>query len=717
MSVLRSELRLSLEGLNCAQCSARIEESVRLLPGVSSATLDLVAGRLRVVLTGEHTGDETLSHIRGIVDSIEPGVSVSEEGARAEGASLPLKEIARLAAGALLWVAAMFADVPEEARTALYAAAYLAVGINVLRTMFGNLRQGRVFDEFFLMTIATGGAFAIGEFSEAVAVMLFYEAGELVQDMAVAKSRRSILSLMDIRPDSATLLEEGGERRVRAEDVRVGQTVLVRPGERIPLDGAVVKGFSSLDTSSLTGESVPRDVAPGDDVLAGSVNVSGTLAVVVSRLFGESTLSKGLRLIEEAREQKAPTERFITAFAKRYTPAVVAAAALLAVVPPLMGLGAFRDWGYRALIFLVVSCPCALVISVPLALFGGIGAASRRGVLLKGGNVLEALAKIRTALFDKTGTLTRGVFRVTGVFPAGDMERERLLSIAGAAERGSNHPVARAVVAAAGPLPAHGGTIEELPGRGVRLADGNKTILAGNARLLADSGITSDSGAEGRPGTVVHVAEDGRYAGYIVVEDTVRAQSKRAVERLRSLGVTTVGMLSGDRRENASGIAEDLGLDLWEGDLLPSEKLEHFQRIREKAGGTTTLFVGDGMNDAPLLAAADVGMAMGGLGADAAIDAADGVILNDDPLGVADAVEIAQRTRSIVWQNIAFALGVKGAVLTLGAFGMASMWEAVFADVGVALLATLNAARVLRFGEHLQREPEGKIRVEEVDVS
>ena len=707
MNVSRNELRLSLEGLNCAQCSARIEDSVRLLPGVSSAAVDLVAGRLRVVLAREGEGDEIISRIRGIVSSIEPGVSVVEEGAASPETTFPKRTLLRLGVGLLLWIAAMFAELPEGVRTFLYVAAYLAAGINVLRTVFGNLRQGRIFDEFFLMTLATGGAFAIGEFSEAVAVMLFYESGELVQDLAVAKSRRSILSLMDIRPDSAVLLEDGAERRVRAEDVRVGQTVLVKPGERIPLDGAVATGSSSLDTSSLTGESVPRDVAPGDDVLAGSVNLGGTLTVVVNRLFGESTLSKGLRLIEEARERKAPTERFITAFAKRYTPAVVAAAALLAVVPPLMGLGAFRDWGYRALIFLVVSCPCALVISVPLALFGGIGAASRRGVLVKGGNVLEALAKVRTVLFDKTGTLTRGVFRVTGVFPAGNMERDELLSIAGAAERGSNHPVARAVVAAAGTLPRLGEAIEELPGRGVRLAGGGRTILAGTARLLAEYGIASDPEAEGRPGAVVHVAEDGRYAGYIAVEDTLRSQSKRAVERLRSLGVATVGMLSGDRRENASRIAEDLGLDLWEGDLLPSDKLEHFQRIREKTGGTT-LFVGDGMNDAPLLAAADVGMAMGGLGADVAIEAADGVILNDDPLGAADVIEIARRTRTIVWQNIVFALGVKGAVLTLGAFGMASMWEAVFADVGVALLATLNAARVLRFGERMQRESEGK---------
>ncbi len=702
MSAPRNELRLSLEGLNCAQCSARIEDSVRLLPGVSSAAVDLVAGRLRVEFVREGEGDEIISRIRGIVSSIEPGVSVAEEGASQETA-FPKKAMLRLGAGLLLWVAAMFAELPEGVRTALYVAAYLAAGINVLRTVFGNLRQGRIFDEFFLMTLATGGAFAIGEFSEAVAVMLFYESGELVQDLAVAKSRRSILSLMDIRPDSAVLLEEGVERRVRAEEVGVGQIVLVKPGERIPLDGSVRSGMSSLDTSSLTGESVPRDVASGDDVLAGSVNLGGTLTVCVTRLFGESTLSKGLRLIEEARERKAPTERFITAFAKRYTPAVVAAAALLAVVPPLLGMGAFRDWGYRALVFLVVSCPCALVISVPLALFGGIGAASRRGVLLKGGNVLETLAKVRTVLFDKTGTLTRGVFRVTGVFPSGDTGREGLLSLAAAAERGSNHPVARAVVAEAGHSPSAHEPIEEIPGLGVRLLRSGGEILAGNARLLADAGIMSDPEAEARPGAVVHVADSGRYAGYIVVEDVLREQSKRAVERLRSLGVSTVGMLSGDRPENAARIAEELGLDLWEGGLLPSDKLERFERIRERTGGTT-LFVGDGMNDAPLLAAADAGMAMGGLGADAAIEAADGVILNDDPLGAADAIEIARRTRSIVWQNIVFALGIKGLVLLMGAFGMASMWEAVFADVGVALLATLNAARVLHFGERLQRE-------------
>ena len=692
-----SELRLSLEGLNCANCSARIEEQVSGLPGVSGAAIDLVGGRMKVSLSERGDSDELLSRIRAVVDSIEPGVVVSEESVSRSSPVFPRKDVFRLSSAAVLWILAIFLPGDGAWRTVLYVSAYLVAGINVLRSVFLNFRKGIVFDEFFLMAAATFGAFAIGEFAEAVAVMLFYESGELVQSIAVDRSRRSILSLMDIRPDSATLLENGTERRVKAMDVKMGQTVLIRPGERVPLDGIISAGTSSLDTSSLTGESVPRDAAEGDEVLAGSVNMGGTLSVEVSRPFGESTLSKGLRLIEEARERKAPTERFITSFAKWYTPVVVILAALLAVIPPLAGLGAFRDWGYRALVFLVVSCPCALVISVPLALFGGIGAASRRGLLLKGGSVLETMARTKAVLFDKTGTLTQGKFRVTGIFPADRFSREELLAIAGAAERGSNHPIAMAVASEAGAFDGPVEAVEELPGLGVRLFREGEDILAGNARLLERNGVNVDKGAEGKPGAVVHIARNGTYAGHIVVEDTLRHGSSQTVRRLRGLGVSTIGMLSGDRPENAAQAAEILGLDIWEGGLMPSEKLDHFQKIRANAGGVT-LFIGDGMNDAPLLAAADAGLAMGGLGADVAIEAADGVILSDDPLGVADGIEIARRTRSIVWQNIAFALGVKGLVLALGAFGMATMWEAVFADVGVAVLATLNAARILKTG-------------------
>ena len=689
------EIRLSLEGLNCAQCSATIEKKVAALPGVTSAAIDLVGGRMRVSLSGKEHPEELLSSIRTVVSSVEPGVMVSEERSANAPSSLPKGDMIRLAAGAMLWLAALFLPLGETARLLLYVTAYLTAGIEVIRTVAGNLRRGTLFDEFFLMTAATGGAFAIGEFSEAVAVMLFYETGELVQSLAVERSRRSILSLLDIRPDRATILEDGEWKAVRAEDVTAGSTLLVKPGERVPLDGKVLGGTSSLDTSSLTGESVPRDVSEGSEVLAGSVNLGGTLTVTVLRPFGETTLSKGLRLIEEARERKAPTERFITSFARWYTPAVVVLAALLALVPPLAGLGGFRDWGYRALVFLVVSCPCALVISVPLALFGGMGAASRRGILLKGGNVLETLARTKAVLFDKTGTLTRGVFRVTEVHPSSFMTARELIETAAAAERGSNHPVARAIAAAAGGGQGPALPVEEFPGLGVRLVRDGQEILAGNAALLEQHGVSVGGDPGTKPGAVVHVARDGRYAGFLVVEDTLREEAREAVDRLRKLGVSTVGMLSGDRPENAGKCARELGLDLWEGGLLPAGKLDSFRRIRNEAGGTT-LFVGDGMNDAPLLAAADAGFAMGGLGADAAIEAADGVLLRDNPLGAAEAIEIARRTRAIVWQNIAFALGVKGLVLVMGAFGVATMWEAVFADVGVALLATLNAARILQ---------------------
>ena len=688
-------LRLSLGGLNCAQCSVKIEKSVSELPGVSSASIDMITGGMKISLNGKDSAADVISRVRQIVEAIEPGVAVHEQKVAVGPSSLPKDDMARLATGAALWLGAIFLPVGETARMGLYIAAYLTAGIKVIRAVLRNLRGGSIFDEFFLMTIATAGAFAIGDFSEAVAVMLFYESGELVQDLAVERSRRSILSIMDIRPDKANVLADGEMHVVRAEEVLPGQTILVRPGEQVPLDGTVLKGASSLNTASLTGESVPSDVASGDKILAGSVNLGGTLTVRVTAPYGETTLSKGLKLIEEARESKAPTERFITAFARWYTPAVVVLAALIATLPPLAGLGDFRTWGYRALVFLVVSCPCALVISIPLAVFGGIGAASKKGILIKGGDVLETLAGVKAALFDKTGTLTRGVFKVTELHPSLSFTEEELLETAAAAERGSNHPIAKAVAKAAKTDGGAEGLIEELPGLGVRLERNGDVILAGNSRLLEQHGIVVTEGWEKRPGAVVHVSLNKEYAGLIIVEDTPRDQAATTIDRLRALGVSMVGMLSGDRPENAEKLGRELGLDVWEGGLLPADKLDHFRIIKERAGGIT-VFVGDGMNDAPLLAASDAGFAMGGLGADAAIEAADAVLLNDDPGGAAEGIAIARRTKTIMHQNIAFALGVKGLVLIMGAFGVATMWEAVFADVGVALLATLNAARILR---------------------
>lgn len=681
---------LTVSGVSCPSCAGRLKEELLRLRGVESVTVEELSGRIRVCLDGS-AGPEAAGRVRETVAVLESGAHIGEEG-RDEGAPslfFPKREVLRLGAAAVLLGAGLAVSSPAESM-ALLVAAYLTAGVQVLRTVGRNVAGGRIFDEFFLMTIATLGAFAVGEYAEAVAVMLFYEAGELVQDLAVNRSRRAILSLSDIRPDVATVFEGGAEVLRRAEEVSVGSRILVKPGERVPLDGVVVEGSSSLDTSALTGESVPRDIGAGDEALAGAVNLSGTFVAEVRSPFGESTLSKALRLMEEARERKSPTERFITSFARWYTPAVVAGAALLAVAPPLAGFGSLRQWGYRALVFLVVSCPCALVISVPLAVFGGIGAASRRGVLLKGGNVLESLTKAKGVLFDKTGTLTAGVFSVSKVVPSEGLSREELLRMAAAAESGSNHPVARAVAGAwdeGFSLP-----VEEFPGMGVRAVVDGSEVLAGNDRLLREAGVESEEVRGG--GAVLHVARDGRYAGYIVVTDRARPEAPGAVRCLRELGMDLVGILSGDRRENVESVASELGLDVWEGGLLPDGKLEAFERIRKAVDGTM-VFVGDGLNDAPLLAAADVGLAMGGLGADAAMEASDGVLLRDHIGGVADALEIARRTKRTVWQNIVLALGVKGAVLLLGAWGMATMWEAVFADVGVALLATLNSSRVL----------------------
>ena len=576
-----------------------------------------------------------------------------------------------------------------------YLIPYLLVGWDVLYKAVRNIRNGQVFDENFLMAIATVGAFATQEYAEAVFVMLFYQTGELFQDYAVGKSRKSIAALMDIRPDTANLEGETGEtEEVDPEDVEVGAVIVVKPGERVPLDGIVLSGTSSLDTAALTGEAIPRDVAPGDAVISGCVNQSGLLRVKVTRPCHESTVSKILDLVENTSEKKAVSEQFITRFSRYYTPCVVIAAALLAVIPPLF-VGSWGDWFHRALIFLVVSCPCALVISVPLSFFGGIGAASRCGILVKGSNYPEALAKADTVVFDKTGTLTCGTFTVTAVHPENGFSEEQLLAFAALAEQYSDHPISLSLRAAWGQEadPRRVADVEELAGHGViAVVDGHK-ICAGNHRLMARTQ------ANWQPcdlsGTIVHVTIDGVYGGHIVISDLPKEDAAPALAALKQQGVRRTVMLTGDTEAAAKAVAEELGVDEYHGELLPADKVEQVEQLLTQASGKL-VFVGDGINDAPVLTRADIGIAMGALGSDAAIEAADIVLMDDKPSKIAVAIRISRKTLRIVRQNIVFALGVKGLVLVLGALGLANMWLAVFADVGVAFLAILNAMRCLR---------------------
>ncbi len=580
----------------------------------------------------------------------------------------------------------------------LYLAAYAVVGYDVLLRAGKNISRGKIFDENFLMTIATIGAFALGEYPEAVAVMLFYQVGELFQSYAVNKSRKSIAALMDIRPDHANIESDGQLIEVDPAVLKSGDIIVIKPGERVPLDGVIISGSSDLNTMSMTGESLPRSVDEGDEVISGCINMSGLLRVRVLRPYSESTVARILDMVENAAAKKAKTENFITTFSRYYTPAVVGIAAALAVLPPVLFGEPFADWVGRALIFLVVSCPCALVISIPLSFYGGIGGASRNGILIKGGNYLEALAKTETVVFDKTGTLTTGSFRVTEISPAGERENDQLLMYAAAAESASTHPLAAAI------RQAYGKDIDrtavakvtETAGRGVFAEVFGRPVLAGNARMMADAGITIPAGSPA--GTVIHVAVSGSYAGYLLFADTVKPHAEKAIRDLKKLGVKHTAMLTGDTEAAAKLTAGELGIDSYRAGLLPQDKVSGLEDIMAKFGGTTA-YVGDGINDAPVLSRADIGIAMGSLGSDAAIEAADIVLMDDDPAKVATAVRISKKTFWIVRQNIIFALGVKFLVLGFAAAGFATMWEAVFADVGVAVIAILNAMRTLRFLE------------------
>ncbi len=605
------------------------------------------------------------------------------------------KALARiLAAGALL-VAASLAPLEGYWRLGAYLVPYIVVGWDVLRKALLNIAHGQVFDENFLMALATVGALALGEYSEAVGVMLFYQVGELFQTHAVGQSRKSIAALMDIRPDEANLLRDGEPVTVDPEEVEVGQLILIRPGEKVPLDGRVIDGASTLDTAALTGESVPRRVAEGDEIVSGCVNLTGVLTVEVTKPFGESTVAKILELVENASSKKAHAENFITRFARWYTPAVVIGAVCLAVIPPLIA-GGWSQWVHRALIFLVISCPCALVISIPLAFFGGIGGASRRGILVKGGNYLEQLAKVETAVFDKTGTLTKGVFEVAGVYPAQGVTEQELLACAALAEQYSNHPIAQSLRRAYGQDadPDRVADVEEIAGRGVTAKVDGKAVAAGNEKLMTAVGVAAPPCADG--GTVVHVAREGVYLGRVVIADAVKESAPEAIAELKKRGIRTV-MLTGDAKSVGQAVAEKLGLDEVHAELLPGDKVEQVERLLAGRSPKGTLaYVGDGVNDAPVLGRADVGVAMGAMGSDAALEAADVVLMDDDLTKLADAMDVARKCSRIVVENIVFALAVKALFLVLGAFGLASMWEAVFADVGVAVIAILNAGRMLR---------------------
>ena len=601
------------------------------------------------------------------------------------------KTLLRIGLAALLLAGAALLPAEGLWKALAYAVPWLVIGWDVLWDAIRGISHGQVFDEKFLMAVATIGAFAIGEYPEAAAVMLFYQIGEWFQSVAVGRSRKSIAALMDIRPEYAVVLRDGEEQEVDPEEVAIGETIVLRPGERVPLDGSVLEGSGSLNTAALTGESLPVDVGPGDRVISGSINLTGLLRVRVDSAYEDSTVSRILELVENSAEKKAKVESFITRFARWYTPCVVISALLLALVPPLF-VGNWGEWIHRALIFLVVSCPCALVVSVPLSFFGGIGGASRAGILIKGANDLETLASVDTVAFDKTGTLTQGSFQVDAVHPR-EMEADELLDIAAAAESHSTHPVAESIVKAHGGHidPARLGEIRELAGLGLQAEVGGETFFVGNGKLMDQVG--ADWHECHLPGTVVHIARGKEYLGHIVINDALKPDAASAMEALRKLGVRRTVLLSGDRQRVAEAVAKELGLDEVRAELLPEQKVEEVEKLLQS--GAKLAFVGDGINDAPVLARADVGIAMGALGSDAAIESADVVLMDDKPSRIALAVKIARKTMGIVRQNIAFALGVKFIILILGALGIADLWLAVFGDVGVLILAILNAMRCL----------------------
>ncbi|NMA86576.1 MAG: cadmium-translocating P-type ATPase [Tissierellia bacterium] len=702
------EIVLELEGLNCAGCAAKIEELTNEIDGVDNASLDFVSKKLKVNVEDEKSKNVT-NEIKIIVNTLEPHVLVIEKdkkhshshdhshGHSHDHGDISKKNIIRLIIGGILFIIPYLLKLEGSSRFFVYLVAYVAIGLEIVIIAIRNLLAGQPFDEFFLMTVATAGAFVIGEYPEAVAVMLFYQVGEFFQGLAVNHSRKSISSLLDIRPDYANLEINGEIEIVVPEKVHIGDYIVIKPGEKVPLDGIIVEGKSSMDTSNITGESVPRTVNTGDTILSGFVNREGLLRVEVAKEFGESTVSKILDLVENASSKKAPTENFITKFARYYTPVVVYTALFIGLVIPLLMGYDIKDWAYRAFVFLVISCPCALVISIPLGFFGGIGGASKSGILIKGGNYLEGLNDIDTLVFDKTGTITKGSFNVVNIEAYGEFSKEEVLELAAYGEAFSNHPIGLSIIEIYD-KEIDKDKIEnyrEIPGEGIEAEIHGDRVLIGNKKLFVENNI--DIIEKDSIGTVVYIGKDNAHIGTIEISDELKDNVEEHIRDIKAQGIKTI-MLSGDNELVAEKVGKLVGMDKVYGDLLPQDKVAIFEKIMEDNPGKVA-FVGDGVNDAPVLARADIGIAMGGLGSDAAIEASDIVIMTDEIGKINTGFKIARNTKKIVTQNIVLALGIKLIVLTLGAFGKATMWEAVFADVGVSIIAIFNSIRALKVEE------------------
>ena len=686
--------KYTIDNLDCPMCAAKIEEGIKNLSCVKDAKVVFATKTLFI-------DTDNISKVQKEIKKIEKDVVINEKKVESEfnvKNELILLFVLLIAFGVGIYLLHNVTTFPYSySGFAMLLLVYFTAGKDVIIKSVKNIIRGKIFDENFLMTFATMAAWGIKSYEEAVGVMIFYRAGEFFQDFAVHKSRRSIKSLLEIRPDYAVVLRDNKEITLHPENISVGEVILVKAGEKIALDGKIIEGKTTLDTRALTGEAVPRGAEAGDSVLSGMVNLTGIIKIQVEKSFEESSASKILDMVENAAANKAKTENFITKFAGYYTPIVFLIALLIAVVPPLLNMGSFNEWLYRALVALVVSCPCALIISVPLGYFGGIGGASKKGILVKGANYLEALSNVSAIAFDKTGTLTKGVFKVTDIVPAGRYSKEEIIKYAAMAESRSNHPIAKSIVDFAGVSDFQLKDYEEISGRGIRVSIEDKEIMIGNDSLLHFAEIKHNKEVCNILGSVAHIVIDKEYAGYIIISDELKNDTVEAIKELNNMGIKNLTVLTGDNKYATETILKDTNIKEYYHDLLPNEKAEKFKEFSDKYKGSgSSVFVGDGINDAPVLALADVGISMGAAGSDAAIETADVVIMNDSLMKIAQAVKVAKRTKTIIWQNVIFALSIKALFIIFGLFGIASMWEAVFGDVGVALLALLNSMRALK---------------------